>query len=239
MQKLIARAGLASRRKAEEWITAGRVRINGRVVTRLGVKIDPETDVVEVDGQVLRRRQEPVYLMLNKPRHCLTTLDDPRGRPTVARLVAHCGQRVFPVGRLDWDAEGLLLLTNDGPLCHRLMHPRFGVAKVYQVKVQGHPRRQTLNRLRHGIHLREGKTAPATVQIIKATKAATWLSITLHQGWYRQIKRMCAAVEHPVLRIKRVAYGPLKLGELAPGRVRPLSKTELDILLREAYRRQD
>ena len=234
LHKLIARAGLASRRTAEAWIRAGRVSVNGTTVTNMGVSVDPLRDAIRVDGKPVRLQEEPIYLVVNKPRHCVTTLNDPQGRPTVADLIGRQMGRVFPVGRLDWDAEGLLLLTNDGPLANRLMHPRYGVAKTYEVKVKGIPTAAVLDRLRTGVVLEEGITAPAEVRQLRLLGDAAWLGVVLHQGWNRQLKRMGLAVGHPVLKIRRVAYGPIRLGRLIPGSYRRLSADELSRLKQAA-----
>lgn len=234
LHKLIARAGLASRRTAEAWIRAGRVSVNGTTVTDMGVSVDPARDAVRVDGQPVRIQEETITLVVHKPRHCVTTLKDPQGRPTVGDLIGHEYGRLFPVGRLDWDAEGLLLLTNDGPLANRLMHPRYGVAKTYEIKVKGIPTAAVLERLRTGVVLAEGTTAPAEVRQLRALGDAAWLRVVLHQGWNRQLKRMGLAVGHPVLKIRRVAYGPIRLGGLTPGRYRRLSADELSRLKQAA-----
>lgn len=236
LQKALAQAGVASRRRAEQFIREGRVRVNGRQVTEMGVQVDPETDVIEVDGKRIDGEPTKLYLILNKPRYCLTTLVDPKGRPTVADLIPKSIGRVFPVGRLDWDAEGLLLLTNDGELSNRLMHPRYGVSKTYQVKVIGRPGEAALQRLRSGIKLKEGTTAPAEVVVVGELPKYTWLQVILHQGWYRQIKRMGQAVGHPVVKIRRSAYGPIEIGNLAPGKSRPLNRLELEKLRRAAWK---
>ncbi|MGV8073532.1 MAG: pseudouridine synthase [Syntrophobacteraceae bacterium] len=226
LQKVLASAGVASRRAAEEIIRQGRVQINGRAVTELGVRVDPEIDEVRVDGSLLSRSKTEIYLLFYKPKHCVTTLKDPQGRKTVLDFIPDLGVRVFPVGRLDYDAEGLLLLTNDGFLANRLQHPRYGVSKTYEVKVKGHPDDRALSRLRTGVSLDEGRTAPAEIEVLSFLPKAAWLKIILHQGWYRQIKRMCLAVGYPVLKIKRVGYAFLKLGDLKPGTFRPLERHE-------------
>jgi 23S rRNA pseudouridine2605 synthase len=230
LHKAMAQAGVASRRAAEQMILEGRVRVNGELVTSLGVRVDPQCDQVVVDQQLLRFGGEKTYLVFHKPKKCVTTLRDPQGRRTVADFMAKVGIRVFPVGRLDYDAEGLLVLTNDGELANRLQHPRYGVHKVYEVKVSGLPDDAALNQLRSGVKLEEGVTAPAQVEMLRTLPRACWLRIVLGQGWNRQIKRMCEAVGHPVLKIKRVAYGPLRLGALQPGSHRPLTKRELGLL---------
>jgi 23S rRNA pseudouridine2605 synthase len=227
LQKVIAQAGLASRRAAEELIRQGRVVVNGQVVQELGVRVDPEKDEILLDHKPVLATARKVYLLFYKPRDCVTTLSDPQGRKKVMDFIPDLGARLFPVGRLDYDAEGLLLLTNDGELAHRLQHPRFGVAKRYEVKVQGHLGEQALQTLRTGVTLEEGKTARAEVATGRLLPKACWLTITLHQGWYRQIKRMCEAVGHPVLKIKRTAYGPLTLDKLLVGSFRHLTPYEI------------
>lgn len=232
LQVALARAGVASRRASEKLIAEGRVTVNGRVVTELGTRVDPGSDEIRVDRKLVLGRERKVYLLFNKPRQCVTSLRDPQGRRTVLDFVRDRKERLFPVGRLDYDAEGLLLLTNDGPLAHRLQHPRHGVAKSYEVKVKGHPSEATLQKLRSGVPLSEGITGPAEFQPMRSLPGAAWLKVVLRQGWYRQIKRMCETMGHPVLKIKRVAYGPLTLGSLRPGTARPLSEDELAELLR-------
>jgi len=235
LQKVLAQAGVASRRAAEEMIRQGRVAVNGRVVEELGCRVDPERDEIRVDRALVSSAQKKVYLIFYKPKHCVTTANDPQGRKTVLDLIPDIGARVFPVGRLDYDSEGLLLLTNDGPLANRLQHPRYGVPKTYETKVMGRPDDRALNRLRSGIVLEEGKTAPADVTVLRALPKATWLKIVLHQGWNRQIRRMGEAVGHPVLKITRVGYGPLNLGTLRPGAFRPLSPDEVQRLYRTVH----
>jgi 23S rRNA pseudouridine2605 synthase len=227
LQKAIAEAGLASRRAAEEMIRQGRVAVNGQVVTELGIRVDPQKDEIRVDDRVLSQRSHKIYVLFYKPKACVTTLKDPQGRKTILDFLPQLRVRLFPVGRLDYDAEGLLLLTNDGPLAHRLQHPRFGVPKVYEVKVEGHPGEVQLDKLRNGVALEEGNTAPAQVVVLRLLPKASWMRITLHQGWNRQIKRMGQAVGLPVLKIKRTGYGPLSLGDLTPGKYRLLEADEV------------
>lgn len=235
LQKFLADAGLTSRRAAEDWIRQGRVTVNGKRVTEMGVRVNPDCDEVRVDGHPVSPAATRLYVVLNKPRSCLTTARDPRGRPTVFDHLPDFEVRLFPVGRLDWDASGLLLLTNDGPLAHRLMHPRHGIPKKYEVKVQGHPSDETLELLRRGVMLPEGRTAPARVRRLKELPKATWLEIVIHQGWYRQIKRMGEAVGHPVVKIHRTGYGPLSVEGLAAGKWRHLSREEVRGLRRAAF----
>ncbi len=231
LQKVIAEAGLASRRKAEEMMVAGRVTVNGRVITRLGTRVDPERDQVAVDGRILG--EEPkVIIVLNKPRGYVSTASDERGRPAVVDLVSVLGRRVYPVGRLDQDTEGLLLLTNDGRLSHALTHPSVGVPKTYVALIRGHPGRSALRTLTRGVDLEDGRTAPAKVRLIGAHGGNAILEITLHEGKKREVRRMCEAVGHEVLELKRTRFGPLVLGSLAPGRWRRLSEEEVQTLYR-------
>jgi 23S rRNA pseudouridine2605 synthase len=228
LQKILARAGLGSRRHCEELIEAGSVTINGRVAT-LGDKADAETDHIDVDG--VRNGTQPglVYYLLNKPTGVVTTAADTHGRPIVTELVP--GEpRVFPIGRLDQDTEGLLLLTNDGDLAQRLAHPKFGVEKEYLVEVVGNPTRGELRQLREGIELDDGMTAPAKVALVERTL----VRITIHEGRKRQVRRMCEAIGHPVIRLVRTKIGPLVDRSLAPGEWRSLAIDEVRALERAA-----
>jgi len=222
----LARAGVASRRGAEELIRAGRVRVNGEVA---GLATFVERgDTVEVDGT--RVEPEPLaYVLLNKPAGVVTTARDPRGRPTVVGLVGH-ELRVVPVGRLDADTTGALLLTNDGPLAHRLMHPRYEVDKVYEAEVEGRPGPRALKRLATGVQLEDGLTAPARVRVVRRGRDATTLELVLHEGRKHQVKRMCEAVGHPVRRLHRREYAGLTVERLAPGGWRELTAAEVDAL---------
>lgn len=233
LQKFLAQAGVGSRRSAEELIRQGRVKVNG-TTAELGCRVDPGRDEVRLDGALLSIRAQRVLVAFYKPRNCITTAHDPQGRRTVFDLLPDLGARVFPVGRLDFDAEGLLLLTNDGELGNRLLHPRYGMSKLYEIKVKGRPNSDALERLRSGVVLEEGTTAPAEVEVIKELPNAARLRITLHQGWNRQLKRMGEAVGHPVLKIKRIAYGPVRIGNLRPGEYRALSGDEVRLIYREA-----
>ncbi len=228
LQKILAQAGLGSRRACEELIAAGRVRVNGARAS-LGDRADPETDAIEVDGAAIGVRQGLVHYLLNKPTGVVTTADDPQGRPTVVDLVP-ADPRVYPVGRLDADTEGLLLLTNDGELAHRLTHPSFGVHKEYLAEVEGTPSRGAVRRLREGVELEDGVTAPAKVSLVDPHT----LRITIHEGRNRQVRRMCAAVGHPVRRLVRTRIGPLAERRLAPGEWRALTQAEVRALERAA-----
>lgn len=233
LQKIIAAAGIASRRKAEELITSGRVQVNGQTVTELGSKADLEKDHIRVNGKLLHGAQRHVYLLLNKPKGFVTTVSDPEGRPTVMSLVRGVGSRVYPVGRLDYASEGLLLMTNDGTLAHRLMKAAAHVAKTYVVKVSGKPTEDAIAKLRGGVSIAtdDGKrvrTSPAKIRIVKEA-SNPWYEITLIEGRNRQIRRMFEEVGHHVEKIKRVKYGPLAL-DVPPGKFRPLTMQEVDRL---------
>ena len=230
LQKFLARAGVASRRGAEDLMTAGRVSVNGEVVTELGAKVDPAVDVVTVDGQVVEPAAGPVYLLLSKPAGYVTTMDDPQGRPTVADLMPENIPGLFPVGRLDRDTTGLLLLTTDGELAHRLLHPRFHVEKVYRATVDGRPTPAQIDSLRNGVELDDGPTRPARVRVLEQAPDHAVLELAISEGRKRQVKRMCSAVGHPVLALHRDAFGPVLLGEMEPGSIRPLSADEIDAL---------
>ncbi|MBI5607024.1 MAG: rRNA pseudouridine synthase [Deltaproteobacteria bacterium] len=234
LQRILAQAGLASRRKAEEWIRAGRVSVDGKTVTQLGLKIAPGAHRIEVDGRPIPSHESKVYYLFNKPKGVLSTLMDPQGRPTVKDFLsqAQIRERLFPVGRLDWDAEGLILLTNDGELAQTLQHPRFQIPKTYRVKVQGIPSEEALHRLEAGIKLPSGKRSSAGWEKIKTGTDRSWLFITIREGEKHQVKNMLAAIGHPVMAIKRVAFGPLTLGRLVPGELRPLSEEEIRTLPR-------
>jgi 23S rRNA pseudouridine2605 synthase len=221
LQKLLARAGLGSRRHCEELIEQGRVQVNGQVA-RLGARAEPETDTVVVDGVVIGVAPGLRYYLLNKPTGVVSTVDDPQGRPTVVSLVPS-DERVFPVGRLDRDTEGLLLLTNDGPLTHQLTHPSHGVEKEYMAWVEGTPARGTLRQLREGVELDDGITAPARVSLV----APDLLRLVIHEGRNRQVRRMCEAVGHPVRRLVRIRIGPLSDRKLKPGQWRELTTAEV------------
>ncbi|MFO7273283.1 MAG: pseudouridine synthase [Bacillota bacterium] len=236
LQKVMARAGVASRRHCEALILAGRVTVNGQVVTKLGTKVVPGKDVIEVDGRPLGRPENKVYVMLNKPKGYVSTLYDPQGRPKVIDLLGdEVAERVYPVGRLDYDSEGLLLLTNDGDLAHGLMHPSRMVKKTYIVKVRGVPSAAKLRALQEGIQLEDGPTAPADVKLleVRPPNSAT-LSIRIHEGRNRQVRRMFAALGHEVIHLRRTTLGPLKLGDLPVGQWRYLTEQEVAALYRAA-----
>jgi len=227
LQKVISHAGIASRREAERLITEGRVTVNGCIITQLGTKVDPTRDKVGIDGRLVKSFPERVYIVLNKPVGYVSTLKDPQGRPVITDLLGSTTTRVFPVGRLDYDAEGLLLLTNDGELTHRLQHPRYRISRTYEVKVRDIPTDDELSCLRKGIQLEDGITLPAKVAFLKRAIKNCWLKITICEGRNKQVRRMCAAIGHPVIKLKRVKFGPLNLGSLLQGQYRHLTKSEV------------
>jgi 23S rRNA pseudouridine2605 synthase len=236
LQKIIAAAGLASRRKSEELITAGLVSVNGQTVTELGSKADPAVDHIRVNGKLLKGAQRHVYYMMNKPKGYVTTANDPQGRPTVIDLLHNVSARVYPVGRLDFASEGLLLFTNDGDLAHQLTHASSHVPKTYVVKIAGTPKPEQIEELRAGVMIREGdaprgkrtRTAPAKVHLIKEGDNP-WFEVTLIEGRNRQIRKMFDAVGHYVEKIRRVRYGPLSL-DVEPGKMRSLDADEVSAL---------
>jgi 23S rRNA pseudouridine2605 synthase len=230
LQKIIAAAGIASRRKAEQLITGGLVAVNGHTVTELGSKADPERDHIRVQGKLLRGPERHIYLLMNKPKGYVTTVRDPENRPTVMKLLRGISARVYPVGRLDYGSEGLLLLTNDGDLAHALMKAASHVPKTYLVKVAGVPGEDAVARLRAGVsisidHGKRVKTAPAKVRVIREA-ANPWYEVTLTEGKNRQIRRMFEEIGHHVEKIRRVRYGPLQL-DVHPGEFRKLSLEEV------------
>jgi 23S rRNA pseudouridine2605 synthase len=233
LQKVLAQRGLGSRRTCEDLIAAGRVQVNG-VVAELGRRVDPETDRVTVDGVPVAVRPGLVYYLCNKPAGVVSTAADPQGRPVVTELVPST-PLVHPVGRLDADSEGLLLLTNDGDLTFRLTHPSFGVEKEYLVAVEGTPKPGALRRLREGVDLEDGRTGPARVARVEPNV----LRVTIHEGRNRQVRRMCDAVGHPVSRLVRTRIGPLRVGPLGPGEWRQLSPAEVRAVERAARARPE
>jgi len=226
LQKILSRAGISSRRGAEELIAAGRVAVNGVVVDELGAKADPDRDSITVDGREVGQACDRIYLVLYKPAGYMTTLKDPQGRPLVTDLLKGVRERVYPVGRLDYNTEGLLLLTNDGEWANAMAHPRHEVDKEYNVRVRGKVSAQQLDHLAAGVMLEDGETAPATVAVVRESENNTWVSITIHEGRYRQVRRMCEAVGLTVVRLKRVRYGFLSLKGLRTGEYRFLSQEE-------------
>jgi 23S rRNA pseudouridine2605 synthase len=235
LNKLLAHAGVASRRQCESLINAGRVAVDGRIVRELGTKVDPARQKVSVDGQPVRTERH-VYWLVNKPRGYLCTNHDPAGRPRAIELVPQVAQRVYTVGRLDEASEGLLLLTNDGDLANHLMHPRFGIEKTYLAQVAGDPTPEELQQLLKGVWLSDGHVRARRVKREKKQGASTWLRIVLCEGKNREIRRMLARLGHKVLRLRRIAIGPVQIGPLKTGKARRLSGPEL-IALRQLIER--
>ncbi|KYH33023.1 pseudouridine synthase [Neomoorella mulderi] len=232
LQKYLARAGVASRRHAEEMIRAGRVRVNGQIVTAMGLRIEPGRDEVTVDGRPVTGPGEKVYVLLYKPPGYVTTVSDPQGRPKVIDLVKDITARLYPVGRLDYATEGLLLLTNDGELTLRLTHPRYRIPKTYLALVKGVPDANTITHLRRGVKLEDGLTAPAGVRIRRVNQGNALLELTLREGRKREVRRMLATVGHPVIWLKRIKFAFLTLEGLKPGEYRRLTPAEVARLYR-------
>ncbi|MCG2720669.1 MAG: rRNA pseudouridine synthase [Thermodesulfovibrionales bacterium] len=240
LQKILSEMGIASRRASEELILEGRVTVNGQVAT-LGTKADAAKDHIKLNGKLLLRPEPKVYLMFNKPRGVVTTLNDPEGRPTVKDFLKRVKYRVFPVGRLDYDSEGLLLLTNDGDFAQSLLHPSKKIFKTYLVKAKGEPDEAKIQKLRKGIKLMEGVTAPAKIKKLQKTENNTWFEMSIHEGKKRQIRRMFKEINHPVLKLTRIKFGALSLGDLKSGGYRFLTAEEIEKMKREfaADRRTD
>lgn len=232
LHKYIAASGLASRRAAERMIAEGRIKVNDEIITTVGFTINPMTDRVEVDNKTIQAKATKQYILLYKPKGTLTTVSDPFGRATVMELLPR--RDVFPVGRLDQDTEGLLILTNDGELTYRLTHPRYKVEKIYRAYVRGIPGKKELKLLRDGVTLEEGSVSPARVKLVEQHGGNSVLMIIIHEGKKRQIKRMCSAIGHPVIALKRVGFAFLTLKGLQPGEYRYLTEEEVNKLIRLA-----
>lgn len=230
LQKIIAGSGISSRRKAEDFIRNGLVTVNGETVMTLGTKVDPVHDHIKVNGRHLKTKLPDMFVMLNKPVGYLSTLHDPDGRPTIKQLMPKPSLRLFPVGRLDWDSEGLLLLTNNGDIAQACLHPTHHVQKTYLVKVKGVLEEAHIQQLRRGVALEDGQTAPAKVKKAGKLQANSWIEITIHEGRKHQVKRMFEHIGHPVIRLKRIQFGPLNLGKLLPGKTRYLTDDEANDL---------
>jgi 23S rRNA pseudouridine2605 synthase len=231
LQKVLAQAGVASRRNAELLIEQGRVEVDGRVVTEFGVRVDPAVSVIRVDGERIPPTSAHVYLVLNKPRGVVTTMSDPQGRPCIADYVQDRPERLFHIGRLDTDTEGLLLLTNHGVFAHRLTHPSYEVSKTYVAEVDGTVKPATLRRLLDGIELDDGPARADTVKVLSKVPGRTLVEMSLHEGRNRIVRRMFDAVDHPVQRLTRTAIGPVRRGNLRTGELRELDQNELGELL--------
>jgi 23S rRNA pseudouridine2605 synthase len=227
LQKIISAAGVTSRRAAEELITEGRVRVNGTVVTELGTKADASKDHIKVDGKLINPKQPPTYIMLNKPAGFVTTMSDPEGRPTVQDLMRGVKVRVYPVGRLDYNTEGMLILTNDGDFAHMVTHPKHELPKTYLAKIKGILDEKAIESLEMGVFLDDGKTAPAKIKKIRKEEANSWVEITIHEGRKRQVRRMFDRVGRSVIKLKRIKTGSLVLGDLPEGTFRYLTQEEV------------
>ncbi len=227
LQKFLAMAGIASRRKSEEYIAAGRVKVDGKVITAMGQQILPGKQAVLFDNKKVESKEEHIYILLNKPKGYVTTLSDPQGRPIVTSLLQGIKERVFPVGRLDLDTEGALLLTNDGELAQSILHPKYEVYKTYEAQIKGFPSKHALRSLEKGILLDKKKTAPAKVRIKRRNKGNTIILITIHEGRKRQVKKMFQEVGNPVQSLKRLAYGSLELDNLPLGKFKILHQNDI------------
>lgn len=230
LQKIISRSGIASRRHTEEMILQGRITVNGNVIRELGAKADPEKDHIKVNGKLINPRQTKTYILLNKPKGYITSLRDTEGRPTVMDLLRRVRAKVYPVGRLDYDTEGLLLLTNDGDLANAIMHPKREISKTYHVKLKGILEDRDLDKLRKGIKIEGGITAPAEAKRLKRTNENSWIEMTIYEGRKRQIRRMLERIGYPVLKLKRIRIGFLDLKGLEIGRYRYLTSEEVSRL---------
>ncbi|MHB8881028.1 MAG: pseudouridine synthase [Thermodesulfovibrionales bacterium] len=234
LQKILSEMGIASRRKAEEIIVEGRVTVNGRIAV-IGTKADPSRDHIKLDGKLLTTTEKKVYYILNKPRGVVTSLSDPEGRPTVKDFLRGIRQRVYPVGRLDYDSEGMLILTNDGDLAFGIMHPSKKIPKTYLVKIKGVLAPESLEKLRHGIRLDRTVTAPAKVKPLRKTQQNSWVEFVIYEGKKRQIRRMLERVGHSVIRLMRVRIDGVEMGELSPGAYRRMLPAEIDRLKSEIF----
>lgn len=239
LNKLLSQAGVASRRAADDLITQGRVEVNGRMITELGTRVDPAHDDVKVDGRRIKTAIERRYLLLNKPRGVVSTRSDPQRRTTVIDLLARAGVDgyFYPVGRLDFDSEGLLIITNDGDFAERVTHPRYELERTYEAIVEGVPDERDLDRLRRGIEIDGRRTAPATVRMVRTHEtrggSQSTITITIHEGRNRQVRYMCDAIAHPVVRLRRTHIGPIEGRRLKPGAFRDLTAAEVRALMPE------
>lgn len=230
LQKVMSEFGVASRRKCEEMIAAGKVKVNGRLITEQGCKVDVEKDIIEVDGKILKNLDDKLYIILNKPVGYITSVKDQFGRPTVLDLLKGLSIRVFPIGRLDYDTEGLIILTNDGDLTFRITHPKHNINKTYRAMVCGEISKYDIMNFSRGIAIDDYITAPAKLEIVKYSKEKSIIDITIHEGKNRQVRKMCSAVGHDVIRLKRIRIGEIGLGNLKIGEWRYLSDLEIKYL---------
>ena len=239
LQKILAHAGVASRRKAEELIEKGQVSVNGRVVRELGSKADLDEDLITVDGRIIRETQDKVYYVLYKPAGCVTTLSDPENRPTIKAYLEEIPERVYPVGRLDYDVEGALIVTNDGDLAFSMMHPRFGVRRTYLAKVHGVPAAEQLERLRRGVRLEDGRARALEADLHSRTPKNTWVRVVVAEGRQHLVKRLMEAVGAPVQKLHRADYGGIGVGGMRPGEVRELTRAEVQSLRAQAGKKAE
>jgi len=230
IQKILAKAGIASRREAERMMLEGRVAVNGKVVDQLGFKADPLKDHIKVDGKRLFRVEPKITLLLNKPRNYLSTVKDPAGRPTVMDLLKGVKWRVYPIGRLDFDAEGVLLLTNDGDLTYQLSHPKFSIPRTYWAKVEGVPEKKELLRLKRGVMLEDGEARVVSIHLLRQMEKHSWVEAVVDEGRNHLIKRMFSTIGHSVLKLRRVGFGPIRIEGLPAGQYRRLTDEEMKSL---------
>lgn len=230
LQKFLALAGVASRRKSEELILDGKIKVNKQVVTTLGTKVNPNYDIIEYNNKKIIHKEEKVYYMLHKPIGYITSVKDEKNRKTVIDLLKTVPERIYPVGRLDYDTSGLLILTNDGELTYKITHPKYEIAKIYKAKVSGTPTPNELEQFQNGLMIEGRKTAKAKIHILKTKANSSIVSITITEGRNRQVRKMCEAIGHPVINLKRVAIGQLHIGNLSVGQYRPLTMQEVKYL---------
>ena len=238
LQKILSRAGIASRRTAEQMILNGRVAVDGKIVNELGTKFDVAVNKISVDGKIISYIEEKIYILLNKPQNVLSSAKDDRGRTTVVDLITDVSERIYPVGRLDYDTEGLILLTNNGELMNALLHPKFQINKTYLAKVTGNVTKDKLERLQNGILLDDGMTAPAIVRVVGKSNTEAKIEITIHEGRNRQVRRMFSAIGCEVKKLKRIKFANLTIQDLKIGQYRRLNEIELENLYKMAGLKQ-
>lgn len=230
LQKYMAKCGVASRRKSENIILEGRVKVNGKTITELGIKVDPDKDVVILDNKIIRMEKNNVYIIINKPEGYVTTVSDQFNRPTVIDLIRSIDERIYPVGRLDYDTSGLLILTNDGNLTYKLTHPKHEINKEYIAKIKGIPNNKSLNEFRNGLKIEDYVTSKANIEIIETYRQNSQVKIIIHEGKNRQVRKMCEKIGHPVIKLKRVAIGDLNIDKMKTGEWRFLTSKEVEYL---------
>ncbi len=230
LQKVMSEFGVASRRKCEDMIADGRVKVNGCLITEPGSKVDKEKDVIQVDGKIIKCSENKVYILLNKPTGYITSAKDQFGRPTVLDLLRGISVRVFPIGRLDYDTEGLILLTNDGDITYMITHPKHNIDKTYRALIRGEAKENDIESFKRGIAIEDYVTSPARMEIVRYSKGNSIVDITIHEGKNRQVRKMCSAIGHEVIRLKRIRIGEIGLGELKTGEWRYLKDSEIEYL---------